>query len=147
MLVVAAALAGPGVAAAAPANGVHIDPGSPAGKQYAIPLGQARAGGAQGNAAAVGSSQLFGAGITSANTGPTSRDTAPVEARSAQRASRPRHAPSSAAAHKRAPVAIIPVSKLVSASGNSSGVWWMLAGGLLVLALGGLGGALLARRS
>ena len=62
-------------AAPAPAGavepGVHVDPGSPAGKEYALPLEQARreaAGGAGGevsssNSAQRGRSKLFGEGI------------------------------------------------------------------------------------
>jgi hypothetical protein len=152
MLVIAATLAGPGVAAAAPARGVHIDPGSPAGKQYAIPLGQARSTGAPAHVSATGSAQLFGAGITSskpraathaigvAGARPT-RLTAPSNAGGNPAAAKP-------AAAKPAAVAITPVSKLLgSGPGESSGVWWMLAAGALVLVLGGLGGAVLARRS
>ena len=44
----AAAMAAPGLATAQLAPGVHVDPGSPAGKEYAIPLSEARAGIASG---------------------------------------------------------------------------------------------------
>ncbi|MDQ6778682.1 MAG: hypothetical protein M3071_21210, partial [Actinomycetota bacterium] len=44
----------------APPPGVHIDPGSPVAKEYAIPLASARGGGGSG------SGQLFGGGITRA---------------------------------------------------------------------------------
>jgi hypothetical protein len=46
--------------------GVHVDPGSPAAKQYALPLNQAREIGRGGGAGAGASSSLFGAGIGSA---------------------------------------------------------------------------------
>ncbi|MGH2910839.1 MAG: hypothetical protein ACRDJ3_00015 [Solirubrobacteraceae bacterium] len=47
--------------------GVHVDPGSPAAKEYALPLNQARQTG-QGSAARGGSSGgLFGAGISPAS--------------------------------------------------------------------------------
>src|SRR5271168_4320784 len=42
--------------------GVHVDPGSPAAKEYAIPLGQARQIGAEGSSDG-SSPPLFGAGI------------------------------------------------------------------------------------
>ena len=61
----AVALAG-GALAAAPATalepGVHIDPGSPAAKEYALPLGQARQLGVQSYSSS-SESKLFGAGI------------------------------------------------------------------------------------
>jgi hypothetical protein len=71
-----AALA-PALAATAPAvpalaqSGVHVDPGSPAGKEYALPLDQARrdAGGGGGRqsgqpgSSSSGSAALFGQGI------------------------------------------------------------------------------------
>jgi hypothetical protein len=57
-------LAAPG--AQAVAGGVHFDPNSPAGKEYALPLAQARneaTGGGQADEASGTSAQLFGAGI------------------------------------------------------------------------------------
>jgi GT2 family glycosyltransferase/glycosyltransferase involved in cell wall biosynthesis len=59
----------PGVALAASApTGVHVDPGSPAGKEYAIPLAQARATGTgQGGSSTQAAEALFGAGITRAS--------------------------------------------------------------------------------
>lgn len=48
--------------------GVHVDPGSPAAKEYAIPLGSARGNGTPGRA---NTGQLFGQGITKAGTGTT----------------------------------------------------------------------------
>jgi hypothetical protein len=61
--------------ASAAEPGVHVDPGSPAGKEYAIPLDQARhdAGlppgggntGGGGGSPGSGGSQLFGAGVVS----------------------------------------------------------------------------------
>jgi hypothetical protein len=54
---------------------------------------------------------------------------------------------SPSAAVKPADVAITPVRKLLDGgTGQASGAWWMLGAGALVLALGGLGGAVLARR-
>src|SRR5438445_13113075 len=43
--------------------GVHVDPGSPAAKQYALPLGQARRTGAAASTRGGYSAALFGAGI------------------------------------------------------------------------------------
>lgn len=58
---------GVAVAAGGPSSGVHTDPGSPAGKQYAIPIPSARretsgdSGGSSSSAA-----PLFGVGVTAA---------------------------------------------------------------------------------
>ena len=54
--------------AAALEPGVHVDPGSPAAKQYALPLNQAREIGHGGAGQAAGTSpSLFGAGIGAAH--------------------------------------------------------------------------------
>lgn len=151
MLAVAAALAGPGVALAASAPGVHIDPGSPAGKEYAIPLGQARSTGTPTNLTGTGSAQLFGAGITPSEPSASTRSALATSHRPAGRttsAPGERNPRTGAITRKPAALAITPVSKLLGGgSGESSGLWWMLAAGSLVLLLGGLGGAVLARRS
>jgi hypothetical protein len=142
MLVVAAALAGPGVATATRARGVHVDQGSPAGKQYAIPLGQARSTGGPAQVTATGSAQLFGAGITPSKPSGTTHATAATARRPARRTTK------SPSAGKHAVVAITPVRKLLDGGpGEASGVWWMLAAGALVVVLGGFGGAVLVRRS
>src|SRR5262245_47020620 len=73
-LAAALAVGLPGTAIAAE-RGVHIDPGSPAGKEYALPLDQARrdaappgaghsggAGGGGGDSAGSGGAPLFGTG-------------------------------------------------------------------------------------
>ncbi|HEX5225896.1 MAG TPA: hypothetical protein VFW29_12280 [Solirubrobacteraceae bacterium] len=48
--------------------GVHIDPGSPAAKEYAIPLSQAREGGRGGGSSGT-EAALFGTGITPPSSG------------------------------------------------------------------------------
>jgi len=66
-LAILAFVAAPGATAAEP--GVHVDPGSPAGKEYAIPLDQARndatpsGGGHSGARGSSPGSALFGQGI------------------------------------------------------------------------------------
>lgn len=57
--------AAPAAAASGPSPGVHVDPGSPAGKQYQIPISAARgetSGGGKGPQN--GSEPTFGAGVT-----------------------------------------------------------------------------------
>jgi hypothetical protein len=50
-------------AASALEPGVHVDPGSPAAKEYALPLAQARQTGSEPSAHTSSESTLFGAGI------------------------------------------------------------------------------------
>jgi hypothetical protein len=132
-------------------NSVHVDPGSPAGKEYALPLNSARgsdasggssasashgtAGKAAGNGAAAGSSQLFGQGIVSTSHAPKGSSHAPA---------RPTHA----AAVPAAPAAAVspPASGQVIHSGGGGTPWSLLGGALLVIALGGAAGFVLRRR-
>ena len=84
LIIVLSALVGPSVSLAAtptqnPSSGVHVDPGSPAAKQYAIPLSTARGG----PAGTSGAGSLFGAGISrktssTATAGPTRASSTPT---------------------------------------------------------------------
>src|ERR1700738_1512568 len=71
------ALGAPGAASAAssPGSGVHVDPGSPAGKQYVLPLPAALRETSGGQAVGSGTANppLFGLGVTSASGAPSSR--------------------------------------------------------------------------
>jgi hypothetical protein len=62
---VCGALPGASFAAKTP-SGVHVDPHSPVGKEYAIPLSQARGGGGSSSGG-----NLFGSGITKQPTSPS----------------------------------------------------------------------------
>jgi hypothetical protein len=141
-----------------PSPGVHIDPGSPAAKEYAIPLAQARGGGSGGS----GSGQLFGRGITRSPTvapssaptdaSPTAEATAAPVTPSRKRHRRvAHHAAVRARAAPRAQagqIAAAPTTQISAparTAGSGSGIAWMLGVAALVLALGGLGGAVLAR--
>ena len=152
VLAVVAFLAAASGAAAKPAlsPGVQVDPGSPASKQYAIPLAQARAGGTSGGS---GSGTLFGSGITRA--APAS--STPAAPRPRTPASRARRAGGPTGGDKgsgavaqsgqvtAAPGARVPAPGRLA--GGGAGIAWMLGVAALVLALGGLGGAALARHS
>ena len=171
LALVAALPAGAAAASSAsgPSSGVHVDPGSPAGKEYAIPLGSARGDGTNGT------SKLFGAGITRSQppAGPSSSSPSPSSSVSSTPASPATSAASTAprkhtvdrhhhhrrrigGAGSRAPA--VPTSLPVAArtpspqrligtsSGSSAGVTWMLAAAVIVLLLGGAGGVVLTRR-
>jgi hypothetical protein len=128
--------------------GVHIDPGSPAAKEYALPLNQARQTGASSPAGSSSSSSSaaaapFGAGIHPpggsgggpSHRGPAGSDVSPANA-SRTNASEAR--------------AIIPAVVLRSASGRASpggdgSILALLGGGVAILVLGGFGGMVLRR--
>jgi hypothetical protein len=169
------ALALPDVALAhKPPSGVHVDPGSPAAKEYSIPLSSAR--GAPAGSASSG--QLFGAGITRGSGGggggaaPSGGGASPTAASSPQASPSPaapaspaaptHHArahPKTAASHRTQSVApaplaagaaaanAIPPSLKVLHPSSGSGVAWMLGVAALVLLIGGLGAFVLRGRS
>lgn len=142
---VVVAAAGSAVAATV-APGVHVDPGSPVAKEYAIPLAQARGaaggGGAEGGGPASG--HLFGSGITRApRTSP--RGAAPAARRD-----------SPAVAPKRRSVSLGGAGQVTAApssqaggpdrsGGGGTGMAWMLGVAAAVLAVGGLGATVLTR--
>jgi hypothetical protein len=127
--------------------GVHVDPGSPAAKEYAIPLGQARQIGAEGSGDS-SSTPLFGAGI-----GPRGRGGSSHSNSGAGRTSRIAPASGPGSRRDRASSGIagresLPSSVLASssrASGESGSLLALLTGGVAILILGGVGGAMLRR--
>jgi hypothetical protein len=142
------AMAGP-AAAAAPAAlspGVHVDPNSPAAKEYAIPLQRARGAsppttGGSSSGGSGSSNGLFGSGIIPAKTKvstPTART--PGGAHSVSKGSAPHRGSTPVA-----PPPAVPVMLAAHARGSGSGIGWMLGAGVLVLFLGGLGAIVLAR--
>ena len=142
--------------------GVHVDPGSPAGKQYQIPISSARSEAAGGAGGTNGTAPAFGVGITSGGSGPGSGSSGGAaagsahHARSGATAGRNRHraasagsAGSTAAAVTGAANSNADLTGVPSSSGEGgSGAWPVLAaGGLLVLVIGGGGGLALRRRA
>ena len=137
--------------------GLHIDPGSPAGKEYAIPLTQARSVG--------GGHSLFGAGITRPPTAggpgttaagagtatgsrrrPRGRPQAPSRtprkaALPARRRKADRPAPGSGPA---VPNRLRPTAPSAISARGDAGIAWMLAAAAAVLLAGLLGWSLLA---
>jgi len=149
-LIVAASLAAGGLSTAGPAAalepGVHIDPGSPAAKEYALPVTQARRTGADaapaGGAAAAGESQeaLFGAGINPRGPGGSSKTSTPRAGSGSPTASRSAATSATAAL----PVAVQRAADPSADPGGSS-LLVLLAGAVAVLALGWFGGIVLRR--
>jgi hypothetical protein len=134
--------------------GVHVDPGSPAAKQYALPLNQAREIGRGGAGPGASASPLFGAGIGNARshrstvaakgTGPDGR----AGAGSGAGAAEPRRLPHGGSSSDRSALASLDASHLDIAAHEGSGDGSLLAllgGGIVVLLLGGAGGVAVRR--
>ncbi|MHB8689931.1 MAG: hypothetical protein ACYDHH_01670 [Solirubrobacteraceae bacterium] len=139
--------------------GVHVDPGSPTAKEYAIPLGAARGNGSPGLPS---TGPLFGQGITHADTASSATGSSSAASSSSQTG----HASTSSHRHRvgkrshRRPrrhrlsggtaasrhVPPPPQNVIGTNSNSSTGITWMLGAAVLVLLLGGIGGAALARR-
>lgn len=127
--------------------GVHVDPGSPAAKEYALPLSQARQTGTD-PAGHEGPSTggPFGAGIHPAGSGgsnPGSRARGGY-ARTRHTISKasPVDTPGTSAAIS--PVALSAASSRASSGGDGS-LLTLLGGAVAVLIVGGFGGALVRR--
>jgi hypothetical protein len=118
--------------------GVHVDPGSPAAKEYALPLNQARQTGGGSSSQSSSEGALFGAGIKPPSSGS------------------PRGGGGRSDAHTPAGGAVIgPGSQTAlaedvlraaraheSASGDGS-ILALIGGGVAILVLGGFGGTVL----
>jgi hypothetical protein len=142
-LACACAAAWPG-AAVALEPGVHVDPRSPAAKEYALPLNQARqtgeagrnATGSSGSGSSSGEAALFGAGIKPprGGSGPRGNGTTAVHA-----------APGSGSAPAQLAAATDPaISRALHESGGGDGsTLALIGGGVAVLVLGGFGGTVL----
>jgi len=127
-------------------QGVHVDPSSPAGKEYAIPLDQARrqAGGAHSAGGASGRPTLFGAGVT-----PASKHQPGSASPSPGSLNHPGGAGSSPlpAAASGGPASIVLSGHPAGggAGGGSGPTLAIVGGGLIVLLGGGLAGLFLRR--
>jgi hypothetical protein len=124
--------------------GVHIDPGSPAAKQYVLPLAQARETG-RGSGESASSPRLFGAGIASPR---PSRSAATTKGAGADAGGRRKLAASGSSSSTRRRMTLPDASGLDLAARSDSGHGSLLAllgGGIAVLALGGIGAAAVRR--
>jgi hypothetical protein len=138
--------------------GVHVDPGSPAAKEYSIPLSTAR--GVPAGSANQG--QLFGAGITkdndsgdggSSSGSATTTSTGSSTAGAKPGAGAPAHhhagkaKPSATASviNAGAAATAVPPALKVLHPGSGSGVLWMVLVGVLVLVVGLAGGFAISR--
>jgi hypothetical protein len=135
-------------------SGVHVDPGSPTAKEYAVPLGSARGSSTPGGS---GSNKLFGSGITTSGGSPppstsegapAATPAPPVHSHHRHRRARPSHHHPKHRVHRsHSDLVKAPAPSTVLGSGSGGiGIAWMLAAAALVLALGGLGAFAATRR-
>jgi hypothetical protein len=141
-LAVAAAVIAPGATLAAPAAalepGVHVDPGSPAAKEYALPLSQARQTG--GGSTSPGASETpFGVGIEPPKSGGSGKSGGGGTRLGHGSASSP---PRSVSAAPISPAVRRAVAAADSAGGGAS-LPALIGGGVAILVLGGFGGTVL----
>jgi hypothetical protein len=127
--------------------GVHVDPGSPAAKEYVIPLSQARQTGTEGSSDS-SSAPLFGAGIGPRGPGGSSRSDSsagrvPTAVKAPGQGSASRLSSTRAAGRESLPYSVLASSSRASGGGGS--LLALLAGGAAILILGGFGGAMLRR--
>jgi hypothetical protein len=127
--------------------GVHVDPGSPAAKEYALPLNQARQTGAGASSSSASSPPLFGAGIKPPAAGGSSHSgsgSGKGKATGRGGASGPNGANASAPRFT-LPSAVLRASSSQASSGGGGSILALLGGGVAILVLGGLGGTILKR--
>ncbi len=133
--------------------GVHVDPGSPAAKQYALPLNQAREIGHGGGGAGASSSGLFGAGIAVARSHRATvaakgvGSNAPVGVGLGTREEPHRRSRESSPSSQSTPASLDASSLSIAAhegSGDGS-LLALLGGAIAVLLLGGAGGVAMRR--
>jgi len=129
--------------------GVHADPGSPAAKEYALPINQARQTGAAPGQASSGSAALFGAGIKPPGSGGSGRGGSGYEGSSGGQTARgePHDATGTASSNPRAPLpaVVLQAARSQSAPSGSGSTLALLGGGVAILILGAFGGTIMRR--
>jgi hypothetical protein len=152
-------LLAPPIPAAAQNEGVFVDPDSPTGKQYQVPLesarrqadprGDGRVAPPGGRPTGTSAAPLFGEGIVTSQRGKGSSNGDPANTSDSRRKDKRQVSPSSPSSGS--PGARGAVQAAVSNPGAPSGgvgsTLLIAAGGAIVLLAGGLAGVLMRRRS
>jgi hypothetical protein len=128
--------------AAAQAPGVHVDPGSPAAKEYSLLLPQARGGGRSGSGGSTGGEPLFGAGLR-----PAPSDSARPRHGASPGGSPPAgsHGATTRVSPPALPAQVVQATRNVPAHDGTSAVAALIGGGVAVLVLSVLGGTVFRR--
>jgi hypothetical protein len=139
----------PAAAAVELEPGVHVDPESPAAKEYVLPLSQARQTGATSSSKS-GAAPLFGAGITPPGGGSggssSGASTSGHNARGGSHASQGKSGSrdgATAPASAPLPPGVLRATRAQGSSAGSGSLLALLGGGLAVLVLGAFGGTVL----
>lgn len=123
--------------------GVHVDPGSPAAKEYALPLNQARQTGAGPTGHEGSAGAPFGAGIHPPGSGGWSHAGSPTDGPHGQRTvSNASSANASGTGTSISPVAL---RAATSHAGGGGSLLTLLGGAVAILILGAFGGTLMRR--
>jgi hypothetical protein len=149
-------------AASALEPGVHVDPGSPAAKEYALPLDQARQTGTESSSQPNSEGGLFGAGIKPPGSGGSSRGggtrggSGGTGSRTGSSATGPRAAngtghaaPPAQGASATSPSqaqlaqAALRAAREQGSGGGNGSILALVGGGVAILVLGGFGGTVL----
>jgi hypothetical protein len=125
--------------------GVHVDPGSPAAKEYALPLNQARQTGGKGAIGGGASGALFGAGIKAGSGRPRN-----PKSRSAGVSRGGTHTSTGGAPGSAKRTVALPSSVLRSEASHGStqgngSIVVLLGAGVAILVIGGFVGMVLRR--
>jgi hypothetical protein len=128
--------------------GVHVDPGSPAEKEYVLPLNQARQTGGGRSSGRSSTAPLFGAGVTPPRGGGGSTagsGSSPSSSAGARTPAARRGAASGKGVPRPAPLpsVVLRTTRSQGSSGGSGSLLALLGGGLAILLLGGFGGTVL----
>jgi hypothetical protein len=138
--------------AAALEPGVHVDPGSPAAKEYSLPVGQARRTGSEREssasspaqeAAEAASEPLFGGGITPPSSGGGAAGGGSGAGSGGPAGHGPLASHAGAQQNRPSPAFVQRVADGRASSGGGSSDLVLLAGGVAMLALGAFGGVVL----
>jgi hypothetical protein len=121
--------------------GVHPDPGSPAAKEYALPLNQARGAGGGGGHTTSSSAALFGAGIKPPGAGGSGR----ARSSAVNTPHGARHGVSSSDPKAPVPAIVLRAARSEPSSSGNGSLLTLLGGGVIILVLGGFGGTLMRR--
>jgi hypothetical protein len=120
--------------------GVHVDPGSPAAKEYALPLNQARRTGAAPGSSETAAGALFGAGIKP----PGGGTGGPSRTHSAHGGASSQAAPGDASSSSpQLSAAVLRAANGAGGGGGDGSLLALIGGGVAILILGGFGGTVL----
>jgi hypothetical protein len=123
--------------------GVHVDPGSPAAKEYALPLNQARQTGANTSGkASTGSAALFGTGIKPPGSGGSGRARSAV-GNTPNGARRDASGAASSGSRTSVPAIVLRAASSHASSGGDGSLLTLLGGAVAILILGAFGGTLM----